>query len=67
MKNKNCEEIINQKDSQNLIRIADFVVSSNTEPLDKVKEVMDNLISKHKDFCALRVHKKYLEDSNGIV
>ena len=63
MKREYNEEELNE----NTIRVADFVVHSSTESLDKVKKVMDELIKKHKDFCALRINKKFLEDSNGII
>ena len=52
-------------EQHNRISVADFVVESSTESLDKLEQTMDSLIKKHKKFVTLRRTKKRFEHMAG--
>ncbi len=55
------EKIQTQIKHMNKIEVADFVVMSSTESLEKLEKTMDNLIKKHRDFSEIRKKKLILE------
>lgn len=60
------QELDSNGSNHNKISIADFVVESSNESLSVCSELINELISKHKDFANIRGIKKSLQQINGV-